>query len=209
MSARIHPLRRYLWRSRNLSNLVRYGFGAPQYAELIWVNPREVKRAVVGRHDFFSCSGKVVHEEIRTIDVHEAPRIKSCYERWVEGVPWDRTPEYRPMREAILSGKDWAGCSTEEDLRDRYAKLDHLFHATRNFGRFKTRRELDPTSFREEGGILICIGSNGEPLFFDGAHRFGIALILDLPIIPAQLGCVHVDAIESLERFRRDPAMPP
>jgi hypothetical protein len=207
MSARIHPLKRYLWRARSVINLMRYGSAAPQYAELIWVRPRDVKGAVVGRSDMFSCSGKVVHDEIRAIDLYDTPRIRSCRQRWVDGIPWDQTPEYMPMREAILSGKDWAGCSTEDGLRARYAELDDLFHATRISGRLKTRQELDSTSFREEGGILICIGSNGEPLFFEGAHRFGIALVLDLPIIPAQLGCVHVNAIGCLQRYREGPAM--
>jgi hypothetical protein len=196
-------VRRYILRSRDITNILRYGSKAPRYAERIWVRPQDVRHALRGPTNYVTCSGRVldIEKHFRLIDLHETPRIRSCFAHWVDDVPWERTEDHLIMMEAIRSGKDWGW--TEEDLVKRYARLDQAFRQTRDTMRLKTRTELDPNAFREEGGIVICIGRNGEPLLYDGFHRLAIALILELPIIPAQLGYVDVRAIESLERYRR------
>jgi hypothetical protein len=56
---------------------------------------------------------------------------------------------------------------------------------TKRSRRLKTRKELDPRNYREEGGVLICLGKGGEPLLYNGFHRFAMSLILELPVIPA------------------------
>jgi hypothetical protein len=106
------------------------------------------------------------------------------------------------MLDAIRRGDDWAGCTTEEDLRRRYQALDDMFEQARTSRRLKMRGELDSSAFREEGGVLVCVGAGGEPLLYDGFHRLAAALILDLPLIPAQLGYVDEGALESLPRYR-------
>jgi hypothetical protein len=201
-------VKRAVLRSRDLTNRLRYGPGAPKYAELIWVRPREIRHALVGHSNYVTCSGKVIdiEEHFRLTDLEGTPRMQSSYAHWVDGVPWQETRDHAVMMNAIRAGKDWAGCRTEEDLDRRYRKLDEIFEATRSSGRLKTRKELDPGAFREEGGILICIGRNGEPLLYDGFHRLAIARILDLPIIPAQLGYVDRAAVGAIGRYRSPPA---
>jgi hypothetical protein len=201
-------VKRAVLRSRDLTNRLRYGAGAPKYAELIWVQPGDIRHALVGHSNYVKCSGKVIDIEahFRVTDLDGTPRMQSSHAHWVDGVPWHETRDHTVMREAIRAGRDWAGCRTEEDLDRRYRKLDEIFEATRSSGRLKTRKELDPGAFREEGGILICIGRNGEPLLYDGFHRLAIARILDLPIIPAQLGYVDRAAVHTLGAYRTPPA---
>jgi hypothetical protein len=200
-------VKRAVLRSRDLANRLRYGAGAPRYAELIWVRPGDIRHALVGHSNYVKCSAKVIDIEahFRQTDLDDTPRMQSSRAHWVEGVPWHETRDHEVMLEAIRAGKDWAGCRTEEDLDRRYRKLDEIFDATRSSGRLRTRKELDPRAFREEGGILVCIGRNGEPLLYDGFHRLAIAKILDLPIIPAQLGYVDRAAVGRLEPYRSPP----
>jgi hypothetical protein len=200
-------VKRCTLRSRDVTNRLRYGRAAPRYAELIWVDPRHIQWALVGRSDYATCSGRVIDidAELRRTSVHDTPRVRSSMARWVDGEPWERTADYRVMLDAIRAGKDWAGCRTEADLARRFAALDQLFDDTRSAGRLLARKELDPRAFREEGGILVCIGSGGEPLLYDGFHRFAIALILGLPVMPAQLGYVDRRAVGQLDRYRRPP----
>ncbi len=95
------------------------------------------------------------------------------------------------------------GCSSREEVIDRYRKLDKLYERTKVLGRLKSKEELDEDSFREEGGILMHIGPKGE-LFFggNGNHRMAIALALKLSIIPVQLGGVYVLSLPYLKKLR-------
>lgn len=196
--------KRSVLRSRDITNMIRYGLDAPKYAERIWVRPQDIHYALYGRSDYATCSGRVIEieKEFVLIDVHNTPRMKSCFAHWVEGVPWESTEDYMTMLAAIRAGKDWAGCRTEDDLHRRYENLDNIFQLAKSSRRLKTRKELDPKAFREEGGILVSIGRHAEPLLYDGFHRLAIALILGLPIIPAQLGNVDRSAVDELEAYR-------
>jgi hypothetical protein len=203
-----NAVRQRLLRSRDILNLIRYGRGAPRYAERIWIDPKSVRYALHGPGRPRACSGKVTSTDghLRRVDLLSTPRISSCIDHWVGGVPWEDTRDYAVTLMAVLEGKRWADSSTEQELLERYRALDRTFQETRKLGRLKTRQELDPRTFREEGGVLICIAKGGEPLLYSGFHRFSIALILELPLIPAQLGYVDPTALHSLERFRSPPA---
>lgn len=202
-------IKRNFLRLRDVTNIMRYGPKAPKYAELIWVRPQDIHHAVFSNSKFITtiCSGCVtsINKFFIFKKFYNEPHINACIEHWVNGIPWEDTKDFITMLNAIKRGKFWVGCKTEVELRQRYLKLDQMFRQAKYSKRLKTRKELDPNTFREEGGILICIGENGEPLIFDGYHRLSISLILDLPIIPAQLGCVDISAIKSLEKYRIPP----
>ena len=83
-----------------------------------------------------------------------------------------------------------------------YVLNNYDIYEVKSSMRLKTMNELKNNSFREEGGILVCIGPNGKPLLFDGFHRFAMSLILNLQIIPAQLGYVDKSAIDYLDNYR-------
>jgi hypothetical protein len=128
--------------------------------------------------------------------------MESCVAHWIDGVPWETTKDHQVMLDAIRRGDDWAGCTKEGDLRRRYQAFDDMFKQARASRRLMTREELDSSAFREEGGVLVCIGAGGEPSRYDGFRRLAAALILNLPLIPAQPGYVDEGALESLARYR-------
>jgi hypothetical protein len=200
-------IRRQLLRSRDFLNIARYGPAAPRYAERIWVEPHAVRYALHGPGRYIVCSGQVapIGQDLVRVDLRGTPRISSCLAHWVHGVPWVDTLDYQVTLNAVLSGKNWAQCSTEQDLIKRYEQLDRIFEEAKVTRRLKTRSELDRRTYREEGGVLICLDEHGEPLLYDGFHRFAIALVLELPIIPAQLGYVARSALPSLNEYRRPP----
>jgi len=203
-----NAIRQRVLRSRDILNRIRFGRRAPQYAERIWVNPKAVRHALHGPGHYIACSGRIasIEKHLKTVDLRSTPRVSSCFAHWVDGVPWEETHDYAVTLKAVLDGKKWARSSTEQELLERYRALDRVFQETQDLGRLKTRQELDPRTFREEGGVLICLGKNGEPLLYNGFHRFSIALILELPVIPAQLGYVDRTALHTLDRYRLPPA---
>jgi len=65
-------------------------------------------------------------------------------------------------------------------------------------------KELDPSNFREKGGILVRIGKNGKQVFGgSGFHRLAIAKVVELDLIPAYIGIVDKESIKYLDQYRR------
>lgn len=191
---------------RDIINFIKYGYIAPKYAELIWVNPNQIIHNINSHSKFRTsiCSGDIIDISKyftfeRFCDTYQ---YRSCLSHWIDHMPWNSTPDYIMMLDGIKSGRLWVGCKTEQELLKRYQKLDNIFLQVKNAGRLKTRKELDPQAFREEGGIIVCIGEKGEPLLFDGYHRLSIAVIQNLSIIPAQLGAVDTRAVNCLKKYR-------
>jgi hypothetical protein len=197
---------------RDVTNLLLYGRSSPLSDMAIFpaaaeVNFRYVPRA---RHRLRrQHSGRVLAgnwDESRA-DVNTEHKLVSCRMRWQEGADWEETPIYRTLIAKIEQGYVPDGCRTREDLNERYARLDHIFHETRARGRLLRMAEL-PDDFyrREHGATLIHVARDGTCLRSGGgAHRFAIAKILDLPEFPAQLGVIHPDALRAghLDRLRK------
>lgn len=116
---------------------------------------------------------------------------------------WDETGIIAQMLEKIERNGKVDRLKNEEDVRVRYQELDNLFTETRKEMRLKTRAELIPGNFREEGGILIHIGPDGKLVFgMKGHHRLAMALTLELKQIPVQIGVVHFSAVSTLKTLR-------
>ncbi|EON90643.1 hypothetical protein MARLIPOL_17888 [Marinobacter lipolyticus SM19] len=93
-------------------------------------------------------------------------------------------------------------CRTPEDVAKRFQVLDAIWGDVSNRGSLPSRKDLEPTNFREVGGVLMHLGPGGEPIFSGaGCHRFAMALMMDRPF-PAQLGVVHVSALANLRDYR-------
>lgn len=189
---------------RDLTNAIRFGRGAPKYAERIYVDPKRCVRAASLRRDD---SGLVEHwlPRIRAdiINSTELTKVKCCLDHWGGGVPWSRTGIYEEMERLIAERGVADGCANFEDVVRRYETLDLIFETVRKEGRLRTVAEVGSRAFREFGGILIHLGQ-GDEIFFGrgGAHRFAMALVLGLDHIPAQLGCVDPSALELAKSLR-------
>ncbi len=75
--------------------------------------------------------------------------------------------------------------------------------------RLRTREELNPGNFREEGGIVIHVGPGGTLFLGTGNRRFSISLTAGLEMVPAMVGYVHVSALGHLAALRQPPGGAP
>jgi hypothetical protein len=102
--------------------------------------------------------------------------------------------------------RGWKRSAREHGVEELYSALDRIFEQVREEGRLRTRMEIDPGSFREDGGIAISIDEAGRLLHSgNGHHRLAIALVLGLSRIPAQLHVIDPAAIPLLLTLRTLP----
>jgi hypothetical protein len=199
---------------RSLKNKIIYGSLAPEYAELIFINPKAIKKYSFAWKP--TDSGKVVggdwDDETRLIKIKSRFKYKACKQRWENNISWQDTGIYDFMLDFVeRRGAPVDKCKTLEDIQLRYERLDELFEQVKQTGHFKTQKELNSNCFNEEGGILVHIGRNNQLIFGGGGiHRLAIAKILKLGLIPAQIGVVHPKAIKTWKAYKlenlRDPA---
>ena len=196
---------------RDASNRVLQGAGAPKAQERIWVDPTKLTRIYVRnaaqtpdfkrRH-----SGMVIDGDW---DRHTEPldtswKVAGCLARFRDKVSWEDTGVFDRMAKMIAARGRFDSCSTAADVRARYARIDKLYDSIRRNGfRDKTVDKLGTPRLPE--GVFVHIDRDGAPIFGAiGNHRVGIARVLGLTRIPAQLGVVHPDAVASgaLAKYR-------
>lgn len=195
----------------DIQNIFKYGLKAPLFAETIFVNPRDVSSALTLKTSSNSInvrklSGSVISDKtfnkFKEVPLAEWPKFKYCIDHWIYGKSWEEAGAYKFMDELIKERGRVDNCSSMDDVYLRYKKLDKIFEKIKSEQYFPTRKELNKNKFREQQGVLIHIGPNGEPYASGGAHRFAIAYVLNLTF-PAQLGMVHKDGLRKLDQYRR------
>lgn len=193
---------------RDLINKLKFGLSAPLYNERIWVDPRRIEQMIereeVKRVSGFHrsrASGVVVDwDKVKNIKpITEEFRVQYCFAHWKEGKTWEELGVIDFMKETKSYG-DWP----RSKIKARFQMLDQAFEETKEIGRLKTRKELEPGNFRENGGILVHIGKGGQPYFGgNGFHRLCIAKVLELEKIPACVGLVDRSAIKYMDELRK------
>jgi hypothetical protein len=189
---------------RDAWNAFRYGPGAPKFAERLWVDPRRVRFYL--KTSTMRTSARVVTGDWRTDQqnpIEDDPILKICIARWVERRPWEETGELERMERVIARNGQHGGCRTRADALARCAQLDEIFRVIREERRVRPHGELTPATYREFGGIGMHIGPAGIPIrAVNGRHRFAIARILEIPLIPVRIGMIHASALPLLSRLR-------
>jgi len=209
---KIQILRLYNYK-RDIYNRIKYGKKSPVYAERMWINPHDV---IAVDHDrimelgwgYYS-SGKVIQNwpfndgDYRSI--WELPKVLQCIKRYNDNMSWEETGAYDHYR-GFRNTKDGMRKYTDKEIFTRHREFDAIFEQIKEEKRLRTISELESNYFREEGGILVHIGPKGELVFSEtGSHRLAFALILEIPMIPVQIGVVHKNAIPLIEKYRRKP----
>lgn len=189
--------------SRDAWNRLHWGRDAPRFAERIFIDPKSCKFSVRLGSQTFS-SGRVLTNTIdfeKKIPLRDEPLIVGCMEHWLEGKDWNSTGLPQKLTEKIEEVGIADGCRSENDAIKRYERLDHIFAQVKSEGRLRSKLELG--GYREMGGVLIHIGPDGEFYFGgNGNHRLAIALAMGLDEIPAQLGSIHIKALNRLPELR-------
>ena len=119
------------------------------------------------------------------------------------GVPWSETAFFERVLAFLDDGIDLWGCSTRAEFERRCQRVDALYESIRDRG-YRSNRELarttTPDPVREEANpvahpahdeIAVCIGREGDLLFFDGRTRLAIAKVLDLDAVPVWIMVRH------------------
>ena len=174
----------------DIKNIFYYGYGAPRFAERIFINPLDVKLDTLEGFDRKS-SAQIIPGDwdlnCRRIELNK--KISIVYSYFDTGLGWERCGAYENMLQIIKTSPGSDGCYNKNDIINRYNKLDDLVRYLKNGGEYKVGSE-----FREKGSVYIHIGRNGDLIFGGGGcHRLAIAKKLKIKEIPAQIGVVHSD----------------
>ncbi len=201
---------------RDVANRLRFGAGAPQSDELIWVRPNDVSDwykvdptngapRFRRRHSGMVAGGDW---DLSRKPLGDHLKLDSIRAHFDEGVPWKDTKLFDWMLSQIAEKGQIDTCRSREDLIARYDRLDRIYDEAKRTGTLKPHGSVNDTR-GEHGGILVHIARDGTPLRDGGGmHRFAIALVLGLEKIPAQLGVIHRQAVtpDILQNLRNGPA---
>ena len=89
-------------------------------------------------------------------------------------------------KESAPESEDDLDYSTQELAQQLNAYIS-LFEDIKNNG-YKTQVELGNPPIDE---VTVCIGRNGNLLWYNGAHRFAMARILEIEYLPVRIWTVH------------------
>ena len=212
------PNRMHIW-LLDLRNRLRYGKNAPRFAELIFVNPRAclVSNTAFKRGQLYS--GTVIdywpyrdEDLVPALSVEDLPVasavvgiLQSSLKHWRNGAPWEETWNYKRIAAQIAAhGEFWLNqLYSMDELNERCRTLDALFERVSTERKLCVRSEYAPNSFRQEDTTMIHVGPKGTLVVAGlGLHRFAMALAAGLSRMPAQIGCVHRDALDHLPALR-------
>lgn len=141
--------------------------------------------------------------DLQTAPIEEVAPIRHTMRRYGDGIPWEQTGELDWMLTNIAHNGVQDGCRTVEEVLARCARLDALKLHLEKGGSLLTRKQIDPSAFRERGGIGVAVGRSGDLIWMDGgAHRLGIARALALAEIPVALVMVHSETLRKGNLFR-------
>lgn len=130
------------------------------------------------------------HHRIR---IRERTFFRSLETRYVEDRPWDETPWYQAVLEAIEAGDRKWRCETVADLEQRCAYTDRLYESMATQGYVPQRQlvEQGQGSFPLRDPI-VSVGRDGELIHFrDGNHRLSLAKLIGVDAITVIVGLRH------------------
>lgn len=192
--------------AQDVRGSLRWGSAAPRVAERVWIDPRRCTTYRYGLPRSRSGTVQGGSWDQPQISLSESQNFQACELHWIEGVPWADTGIFAYLHALIARKGSADGCTTHAELVERYEQLDRVFATVQSEGRLRTRAELDPAGFRESGGVYVHFDRTGTPVFGGGGHhRLAMARILELPVMPVQVGVVHRDGLDTWRSRLPDP----
>jgi len=173
--------------------------------EPIAIDPRSLRSQIPWLHlPFDAPSPREVVGSTRAGDwdrqpvpLSDHPVIAGIEERFRQGLAWEATSLYAAARRELDAGRPLWKFRSEADLPRLFEKIDEL-HTSISAGGYRSQRELGTNRLWDEA--LVAIDRDGRLHMVDGAHRIGVARVLDLEAIPALVAVRHAEWSE----FRRE-----
>jgi hypothetical protein len=196
---------------RDAINRLLYGDLCPKYAQLLYIDAATCHQLLLSEsfRAFYNCrlrsaSSLVVKKwpSKQIMSIAEDEKIGYCLRHWRDGLSWKDAGAYEYSLKKIAQSAHgvYDECFSLEDVKRRFDDLDRLFEHAVHHG-LESRQVLIPGNFREAGGSIVHLGPDAVPCFGGaGYHRFAIAKVLNIRL-PAQIGCVHVSALEHVADF--------
>ncbi|MBO9465001.1 hypothetical protein J7443_07160 [Tropicibacter sp. R15_0] len=199
---------------RDLKNRLLFGPAAPKSDERIFIDPRRVTRVfqrrkgmkLLRRHTGLVRGGDW---DLSTRPLQEMRKFRAVWEHFVENKSWEETGIIESMLQSVREKGIYDGCRNRDDILKRYRHIDALYDSIRRLGRVQSMAERPEFFRREYDGVFVHVDRHGEVMLAgNGNHRLAIAKVLGLKSMPAQLGVVHRDAVESgaFDKLRQVPA---
>jgi len=189
---------------RDIKNKILYGIKAPLKFERIYVKTEEIKKRIYGID--YSESALIFNHKWpteREILIMEEEYTKLIVNKYENDLSWEESGYIENRMSMIKKGFLRDGVISKEIILNRCKSWDAIYNEVKKTGRMKSRKDIDKYPFRERGGIMISISDKGELIKTgQGNHRLLIAKILNVPVIPAQIGLVHVNSMGILNEIR-------
>ncbi len=122
--------------------------------------------------------------------------FRSLEMRFVEGLPWERTPKYRrAVIELRRKGRTWNSCSSLAEVDERCLELDAMYEdMKRNGYRFRQRgrRHCSVRGVAVPDEIRVAVARDGQFIRCEnGRHRLAMAGFLGIETVPAIVQLEH------------------
>ncbi len=179
----------------DLNNRIRFGPGAPRYAERVWFNPQACSDYVRGvrKQD----TGQVWDGDwdLQRDYLGNNATYRSMVMRFEQGASWEETGIYDIYMDANRS-RPPSKFRTLEEVMAIHQRYDRLFEQVQKERVLRTREQLGRGGFRAWDEVFVSFSRDMEPLFSGhGTHRLAAARIAGLETIPGLLGVVHGEAM--------------
>jgi hypothetical protein len=194
----------------------------------LWVEPARIECYIDMERETFLQQRLAIRIEDGDWDLDTQPLgdhfvVASFRDRFVRGLPWERTKVYEVAMDGVHGGpRRYHGCRTADAVHRRLRDLDQLVDQIRAQG-YRTQREVEaaarlaPQPLRrrrrrppELEEVHVSIGRNGEFIFIDGVHRFSAACVVGVPQIPVTVLARHAAWQAHRDRVAKDArAHPP
>lgn len=152
--------------------------------------------------------------DVREVKFTELAEWKLVEERFDEGIPWKETSVYDDLVASIERGHRVYGCSTVEELHERFRYLTALKESIASDGYRRVNEDASDGNVPDGVGVghdgeapldevTIDIGRDGELLHHtNGRHRLALAKVLDVPEIPVLVKLRHENWQRTRDRIR-------
>ncbi len=170
--------------------MLRGGTRTFKAGEIVYVNPAEIRYYIfTDNYKYKNISTiKGGDWDLRRQKFEDLDIFIALREHFENGVPFSKSKAHSRILKDIDKGVFKWGCKTEEELNDRWRRIEELYFDIKTKG-YKKQKELGNANFLDE--VTINIGRNGELLLEDGRHRLSIAKILGLESIPVLITRKH------------------